>query len=96
MSMSNITPLTEEERNVWTEVYRFYERWHDIDGDPDKWLALAEDSGRVYARLNNHLASGLLAAVIDELSERVKEQETGVLRDPNQTVMMIDGKPVTF
>lgn len=89
-------PLSVEERNVWTEVYRFYERWHDIDGDPDKWLALAEDAGKTYAQLNSHLASALIATVIDELSERVKEQESGELRDPNQTVMMIDGKPVTF
>jgi hypothetical protein len=94
---TNLKPLSAEEREIWTEAYRFYERWHNISGNQEEWLALAKDAGDTSYKLNNNpLAMNVLTAIIDTLSDRVKAEETAA-REAEQMVMTdVDGKPVTF
>ena len=75
-----ITNLTDTERDVWKDVYKLHEKYHDMDGSPDAWSAFATDVGLTSCRYDGadrRLISALLLALYDWFSaeQKIREEE---------------------
>ncbi|MBQ1791228.1 MAG: hypothetical protein II008_13710 [Oscillospiraceae bacterium] len=94
----NPKALSDDQRNAFTEAYRFYEKFHNMDGTAEDWKQAAEAAGQATARCNGStLVVKLLFAAWDTIETAQKEREDAARNAPEQTVMMdADGKPVTF
>lgn len=72
--------MTKNEQTLWTEAYKFYDKWKDMTGTREEWDACAEealkicDKGREVG--HERLAAGLLVAVYEWIEYRVKNERT--------------------
>ena len=92
----NQTALSDEQRNAFTIAYRFYEKYHAMDGEPEDWRQAAEDIGKAYCDAGQtDLAQRLLMAIFDAMDAAQKAREDAERNAPEQTVMTdADGRPV--
>lgn len=93
----NPKALSDEQRNAFTLAYRFYEKWHGMDGTPDDWLQLAKEVAEANAEGGStRLVTELLAAVVTVISADQKDREDAERLQSEQTRMEIDGRPVIY
>ena len=92
-----LTALTDDQRNAFTLAYRFYERWHSMDGTPEDWRQLAQEVARENARAGEtRLVTELLAAVVTVISADQRAREVAESLQSVQTCMEIDGERVAY
>lgn len=89
--------LTDEQRSAFTLAYRFYERWHSMDGTPEDWKQLAAEVAQANAEGGStRLVTELLSAVVSTISADQRDREQAERLQTEQTVMEIDGRPVVY
>lgn len=83
--------LTEEEREAWRVCYAFHEEFADMDGSAEAWIRLAKKAGETDAKFigNGPLMRHLLTAVIEYISDRMKEKYDGEERVEQVTMQEV-------
>lgn len=93
----NNEALTDEQRNAFTIAYRFYEKFHAMDGTPEDWKQLAAEVAEANAEGGStRLVTELLASVVTVISADQKDREDAERLQSEQTRMEIDGRPVIY
>ncbi len=92
----NQTALSDEQRKVFTLAYRWYEKYHAMDGTADDWMQATNDWGKACCDAGkSDLADRLMNAVLDTIEAAQKAREEAERNAPEQTVMTdADGRPV--
>lgn len=85
-----MTKLTEGEREVWKDLYRIHEKYHDMGGTPEEWYAMAQEVGTLSGRYEGkekRLMAALLFALYDWFSDEQKLAEEARRTAPEQITM---------
>ena len=83
-----MTRLTDEEREIWKDLYTLHERYHDRTWEPDDWVELAGDLGRMCDGHGNHaLAIQMGIGLLDYFDACWKAREAAREREGVQMEM---------
>ncbi len=79
MTAEKQSSLSETERGIWTDVYRFHATFSKMGNEPEDWTKCAATMTQVFHKHKDHdLAKLLLFAVYDYLvKERSPVKEEG-------------------
>lgn len=92
-----IKALNDEQRETFTRFYRWYEKFHAMDGTPEDWLEAVKASNEAYIDCGgSRLALHLSIALIDAISDEQKRREAESIRTEQTVMTDEDGRPVTF
>ena len=77
--MEKQSNLSETEREIWTDVYRFHATFVKMGNESEDWTKCAATMTQIYHKHNDHpLAKVLLLAVYDHLSNERRFVPDGV------------------
>ena len=82
--------LTEEEREVWKDVYSLHEKYHDTTWTSDEWMRFAQEVGPLVVKhegRTRRLAEALVMALFDFMDKERKIELDAAMNAPQQMAM---------
>lgn len=59
---------------IFTDVWRFYKKYHVASMNEEYWRAVTKESGQMSEHYKSELCDSLLSAVIDVLDKRTRRE----------------------
>lgn len=93
----NPKALSDEQRETFTRMYRWYEKFHAMDGTTEDWLEAVKESNAAYLDCGGtQLALHLSIALIEAISDEQKRREAESVKTEQTVMTDVDGRAVTF
>ncbi len=93
-------PFTEEQRSVWTDAYRFCQKWNGMKCEEENIVAMSREYCEIVEKHGkSELSFLLMSAVVDWLNEDLKRQamakleaemEAEGVNEPESEQMVLD------
>ena len=73
VSGQQVAKLSADERQAFTDAYRFYERYHNIPNTVEAWVACADEVNRIVSGYEDkNLIENLLSSIYIAIENRVR------------------------
>ena len=70
-----MTNVPKEIRDIWTDLYKLFDRYFLITGSDEEWIAFWDEATKLRERSgNNQHLNEMIDAIADYLGDRTKKQ----------------------
>lgn len=70
-----MTNVPKEIRDIWTDLYKLFDRHFLITGSDEEWIAFWDEATKLRERSgNNQHLNEMIDAIADYLGDRIKKQ----------------------